>query len=75
MRGFKIAQAGLSHRITALEAKCRKLQDRLARLPKRVPVRAVLDEAEIVNWRPRPSTSPTPLRCSPTAPRPPSCER
>jgi hypothetical protein len=52
MRGFKIAQAGLSHQITALEAKCRKLQARLAALPKRVPVKAVLDEAEIVKLAP-----------------------
>jgi transposase-like protein len=52
MRGFKIAQAGLSQRITALEVKCRKLQARLATLPKRVPVKAVLDEAEIVTLAP-----------------------
>jgi len=52
MRGFKIAQAGLSHRITALEVKCRTLQARLAALPKRVPVNAVLDEAEIVKLAP-----------------------
>ena len=52
MRGFKIAQAGLSHRITALEAKCRKLQARLAALPKRVPVKAVLDEAQIITLAP-----------------------
>jgi transposase-like protein len=52
MRGFKIAQAGLSHQITALEAKCRTLQARLAALPKRVPVKAVLDEAEIVKLAP-----------------------
>jgi len=52
MRGFKIAQAELSHRITALEAKCRRLQARLAALPKRVPVKAVLEEAEIVKLAP-----------------------
>jgi len=52
MRGFKIAQAGLSQRITALEAKCRTLQARLAARPKRVPVKAVLDEAEIVKLAP-----------------------
>jgi len=52
MRGFKIAQAGLSQRITALEAKCRTLQARLAALPQRVPVNAVLDEAEIVKLAP-----------------------
>jgi len=52
MRGFKIAQAGLSRRIAALEAKGRRLQARLAALPKRVPVKAVLDEAEIVKLAP-----------------------
>jgi transposase len=52
MRGFKIAQAGLSQRMSALEAKCRTLQARLAILPKRVPVKAVLDEAEIVKLAP-----------------------
>ncbi|MFQ5974226.1 MAG: putative transposase, partial [Alphaproteobacteria bacterium] len=52
MRGFKIAQAGLSQRITALEATCRTLQARLAALPKRVPVKAVLDEAEIIKLAP-----------------------
>ena len=52
MRGFKIAQAGLNRRITALEAKGRKLAARLTALPKRVPVKAVLDEAEIVKLAP-----------------------
>jgi transposase len=52
MRGFKISQAGLSQQITALEAKCRKLHTRLAALPKRVPVKAVVDEAEIVKLAP-----------------------
>jgi len=52
MRGFKIAQAGLSHRIAALEAKSRKLQARLAALPQRVPVSSVFDEAEIVKLSP-----------------------
>jgi hypothetical protein len=52
MRGFKMAQAGLSRQITALEAKCRTLQTRLAALPQRVPVTAVLDEAEIVKLAP-----------------------
>ena len=52
MRGFKIAQAGLGQQITALEAKCRTLQTRLAKQPKRVPVKAVLDEAEIVKLAP-----------------------
>jgi len=52
MRGFKIAQAGLSQQITALAAKCRTLQTRLAKQPKRVPVNAVLDEPEIVKLAP-----------------------
>ncbi len=52
MRGFKIAQGRLNHRITALEAKCQRLRARLAALPKRVPVKAVLEEAEIVTLAP-----------------------
>ena len=51
-RGFKIAQAERSHQIAALEAKCRRLQARLAALPKRVPVKALLDEADIVKLAP-----------------------
>jgi flagellar biosynthesis chaperone FliJ len=52
MRGFKIAQAGLNRQITTLEAKCRQLQARLKTLPKRVPVKAVLEGAEIVQLAP-----------------------
>jgi transposase len=52
MRGFKIAQAGLNQRISRLEAKVRKLKAHLARLPKRVPVKAVFEEAEIVKLAP-----------------------
>jgi len=52
MRGFKIAQAGLGQRITALEAEGRQLQARLAALPQRVPVSAILDKAEIVKLSP-----------------------
>src|SRR6266851_3405144 len=52
MRGFKIAQAGLSQRIAALETKGRRLQSRLAMQPQRVPVSALLDEAEIVKLSP-----------------------
>jgi len=52
MRGFKIAQASLNRQITALEAKGRELQARLKTLPKRVPVKAVLAEAEIVQLSP-----------------------
>jgi len=52
MRGFKIAQAGLNRQITALEAKCRQLQARLKALPKRVAVKEVIEEAEIVQLAP-----------------------
>jgi transposase len=52
MRGFKIAQARLNRRISALEAKCRQLQARLKVLPKRVPVKTVLEETEIVQLAP-----------------------
>ena len=52
MRGFKIAQAGLNRQITALEGKCRQLQARLKALPKRVAVKEVVDEAEIVRLAP-----------------------
>jgi hypothetical protein len=52
MRGFKIAQAGLSQRITGLETKCQQLQARLAALPQRVPLKSVLGEAEIVKLAP-----------------------
>ena len=52
MRGFKIAQAGLNRQITALEGKCRELQARLKALPKRVAVKEVVDEAEIVRLAP-----------------------
>jgi hypothetical protein len=52
MRGFKIAQAGLNRQITALEAKCRRLQARLKALPKRVAIKEVIAEAEIVQLAP-----------------------
>ncbi len=52
MRGFKIAQAGLNRQIAALEAKCRQLPVRLQALPKRLPVKAVLEEAESVQLAP-----------------------
>ncbi len=52
MRGFKIAHADLNAQITALEAKITRLKARLATLPKRVPVKTVLDEAEIVQLAP-----------------------
>jgi len=52
MRGFKIALAGLSRKIKALEAKYHRLKARLKRLPKRVPVTAVLPAAEVVRLAP-----------------------
>jgi transposase len=52
MRGFKIAQAELSQQISALQTQCRKLQVRLAGLPKRVVLKALLDETEIVKLAP-----------------------
>jgi hypothetical protein len=52
MRGFKIAHAALNHQCSALEAEARALRRRMAALPKRVPIRAVLDEAEIVRLAP-----------------------
>lgn len=52
MRGFKIAQARLSRQLREAEAKCEELRARLAQMPKRVPLNAVLDEAEIVKLAP-----------------------
>lgn len=52
MRGFKIAQARLSRQLREAEAKCEQLRARLAQMPKRVPLNAVLDEAEIVKLAP-----------------------
>lgn len=52
MRGFKIVHAALGRRIRAQEARCRELEERLTALPKRVPVNALLDEAEIVKLAP-----------------------
>ena len=52
MRGFKIAHAALGQRMRAQEAQCRALEARIAALPERVPVRTVLDEAEIVRLTP-----------------------
>jgi hypothetical protein len=52
MRGFKIAQAELSQQISALQTQCSKLQVRLAQLPKRVALKALLDEADIVKLAP-----------------------
>ncbi|MDI6773492.1 MAG: hypothetical protein QME77_13050, partial [bacterium] len=52
MRGFKIAHAALGQRMRAQEAQCRALEARIAALPERVPVRTVVDEAEIVRLTP-----------------------
>jgi hypothetical protein len=52
MRGFKIAHATLGQQIRAQEARCRELEERLTALPKRVPVNALRDEAEIVKLAP-----------------------
>jgi transposase len=52
MRGFKIAQAQLNHQIGALETKCRALQARLAKLPKRVALNTLRDAADIVKLAP-----------------------
>ena len=52
MRGFKVAHADLNRQIASLEATIVKLQARLAKLPKRVPIKVVLDEADIVRLAP-----------------------
>ena len=52
MRGFKIAQAKLGQQIDTLKTKCRKLQARLAKLPKRVALDTLRDAADIVKLAP-----------------------
>lgn len=52
MRGFKIANAAIAQQITALEAEAQALKNRMAALPKRVPISAVLDAAAIVRLAP-----------------------
>jgi hypothetical protein len=52
MRGFKIAHGALGQQIRAQERACAALKARLAALPERVPVKAVMDEAEIVKLAP-----------------------
>ena len=52
MRGFKIAQAQLNRQLREAEAKCEQLRARLAQLPKRVPLNALLDDAQIVRLAP-----------------------
>jgi ABC transporter substrate binding protein/Transposase protein len=51
-RGFKIAHGALGQRIRAQERACRRLEVRLAALPERVLVKAVMDEEEIVKFGP-----------------------
>jgi len=52
MRGFKRAHATLNRQIAAIEAEILALKARLAALPKRVPISAVIDEADIVRLAP-----------------------
>ena len=52
MRGFKIANAAIGQQITALETELRALKTRVAALPKRIPLTALLDEAAIVRLAP-----------------------
>jgi transposase len=52
MRGFKIAHADLGQRIRAQQAEGHALKQQLAALPKRVPVKDVVAEAEIVKLAP-----------------------
>ncbi|MGH8703154.1 MAG: putative transposase [Burkholderiales bacterium] len=52
MRGFKIAHAALGQRMRAQHAASQALQAHLTALPKRVPVKEVIAEAEIVKLAP-----------------------
>lgn len=52
MRGFKIAHADLGQRIRLQQAETHALKDQLAALPKRVPLKDVVAEAEIVKLAP-----------------------
>jgi transposase-like protein len=52
MRGFKIAHGALGQQIRAQDHACRALEARIAALPERVPVKAVMDEGEIVTLAP-----------------------
>ena len=52
LRGFKIAQAKLNRQLREAEASYEQLRARFAQLPKRVPLNALLDEAEIVRLAP-----------------------
>ena len=52
MRGFKIAHGALGQHIRAQLRACHRLETRLRALPARVPLKTVLDEAEIVTLAP-----------------------
>jgi transposase len=52
MRGFKIANAELGHRIRTHHAQTQQLKAQLTALPKRVPVKDVVDGAAIVRLAP-----------------------
>jgi transposase-like protein len=52
MRGFKIAHGGLGQQIRAQELTCRQFKARIAALPERVPVKAIVEEGEIVRLAP-----------------------
>ena len=52
MRGFKIAHAALGRRMQGQEAQGQALRARIAALPERVPITAVVDEAEVVTLAP-----------------------
>jgi hypothetical protein len=52
MRGFKIANAAIARQMTALETELRTLKARVAALPKRVPLTALLHDTAIVRLAP-----------------------
>lgn len=52
MRGFKIAHGALGQQIRTQDRECHRLEVRLKALPERVPLKTVLDEAEIVKLAP-----------------------
>jgi hypothetical protein len=52
MRGFKIAHGALGQQIRAQERACDALKARIAALPERVPITALMDEHEIVTLAP-----------------------
>lgn len=52
MRGFKIAHGALGQQIRAQEDACRQLKAQIAALPERMPVKALVEEGEIVRLAP-----------------------